>query len=56
VHQIFGGDVFNGVADVTQGQMSLTNRDADDKNNQQADNRGNRQKIFSAPQGSGDEN
>ena len=44
--QIFGGDIFNGGADVTQGQVSLTHRDTNHQHNQQADRRGNGKKIL----------
>jgi hypothetical protein len=36
--------------------VSLTNRDTNDKHNQQADARGNGKDSSSAPQGSADEN
>jgi predicted ABC-type transport system involved in lysophospholipase L1 biosynthesis ATPase subunit len=44
--KILGGDIFNGIADVTQGQVPLTDRDTNDQNNQQADHRGNRNQIL----------
>ena len=44
--KILGGDVFNGIADITKGQVPLTDSDANDQNNQQAYHDGDRNQIF----------
>ena len=47
MHQdFFRGDIFNGITDVTQGQVSLTNCNADDEHNQQAYHYSNRNQIL----------
>ncbi len=44
--KILRGDIFNGGTDVTQGQMPLAYRNANDKNNQQAHRCGNGKQIL----------
>ncbi len=44
--KILGGDVFNGIADITKGQVPLTDSDSNDQNNQQAYHDGNRNQVL----------